>query len=142
MAAEAARGAERMQRRVAHMHETLKITPAQEAAFQGFVTTMRDNAQAMRAAMQAAHGQMASMSALDMMRHRADMVNMRAQNMQKTVAAFETLYSQLSPEQKQIADSEAHKMAERMMHHRGGPGGMQHPPGPGPGGDAGQDGIE
>jgi hypothetical protein len=112
-----ARRAHWMEARLAHMRERLKITPAQDAAFTAFTQTLRDNGAAMHAAKEAERAKAATLNADELMHLRADGAAARAAGSQKEAAAFDTLYAQLSPEQKTLADQMAHRQFERMEHH-------------------------
>jgi hypothetical protein len=100
----------RAEARIAYVKSELKITPAQEAAFDKYAQAIRDNAattqksfEDMRA-QRGQPGQNQSMSAIDRVEQRAKMAQMRDQEQQKYLAAFRPLYASLSPDQKKIAD--------------------------------------
>ncbi len=65
---------------------------------------MRDNAKAMDAIYQQRAEKLASMTAVDNMQSFAQIEQERAQDMQKLVPAFQTLYGSLSDQQKKTAD--------------------------------------
>ncbi|HLI22379.1 MAG TPA: Spy/CpxP family protein refolding chaperone [Stellaceae bacterium] len=96
----------RAEARIAYVKAELKITPAQEAAFDKYAQVIRDNAAAAQKAfqdMRAHRGQ--TMSALDRVTQRAKFAQMRDQYQQQYLAAFKPLYASLSPDQKKVADN-------------------------------------
>jgi len=99
----------RAEARIAYVKAKLKITPAQQAAFDHYAQVIRDNAattqkafQDMRAKRGQNNGQ--SMSAVDRVEQRAKMAQMRDQYEQQYLAAFKPLYASLSADQKKVAD--------------------------------------
>ena len=66
---------------------------------------MRDNAKEMDQSYQQRAEKLGSMSAVDNMQSYAQIEQVRAQDMQKLVPAFQTLYSSLSDQQKKTADA-------------------------------------
>lgn len=93
-----------VERRIAELHNTLKITPAQQPAFDEFAAVMRANAQAMTASFQSRATQVASMNADQNMQSFAQMAQQHAQQLQTLSASFSKLYVSLSDEQKKLAD--------------------------------------
>ncbi|HTH61462.1 MAG TPA: Spy/CpxP family protein refolding chaperone [Paraburkholderia sp.] len=123
-ASPAAAGAHREQRveqRIAQLHSALKITPAQESQWNTFADVMRSNSQTMMQLVQQREASGAQRSALDDMKQYAQISQAHADGMQKLVAAFEPVYSSLSPEQKTLADK-----AFRDHEHHGGRTGRKH----------------
>jgi Spy/CpxP family protein refolding chaperone len=109
-----------MEMRFQHLHDALKITPAQDASWKAFEDTYRENGRAMHAAMGDRMKAMSTMTAPELAKLHADRLAARAQGAQKIAAATETLYDSLSPEQKAAFDMHARDMAEhRMAHHWG-----------------------
>lgn len=100
-----ARMAERSAKRQAALHDALKITPAQEPAFNAFAASMKP-------AMHGDRAQWAGLSAPERMSKHIAM-------MQARLDALNTFYSTLTPEQKKLMDQQA------MRHHgeHGGRGG-------------------
>lgn len=115
----------RAEARIAYVKAELKITPAQQAAFDRYAQVIRDNAAATQKAfqdMRVRPGQ--NMSAIDRVEARAKMAQMRDQQQQQYLAAFRPLYASLSADQKKVADDLAtphfgHGFRGR---HPGGPG--------------------
>jgi protein CpxP len=124
--------AARAEGRIAYLKAELKITPAQQAAFDRYAQVIRDDAAARQKAFQDMRGRRdqnnsQTMSAIDRVEQRAKMAQLRDQQQQQYLAAFRPLYASLSPDQKKTADdlSTPH-FGRGFRDHRGGPGG----PGP------------
>ncbi len=93
-----------VEQRIAELHTNLKITPAQQPAFDEFAAVMRANAQAMTASFQARATQVKAMNADQNMQSFAQMAQQHAQQLQTLSASFSKLYASLSDEQKKLAD--------------------------------------
>jgi hypothetical protein len=104
------------------LHEQLAITPAEQTQWDGFAQVMRDNAAAMHAAVDERAKSFVSMNAADNMKSYAELARVHADNMQKLAQSFESLYSDLSADQKKIADGVfRHDEAKhRAMHKQAG----------------------
>jgi protein CpxP len=90
--------------RIAYLHAQLKITPAEETQWTAFADVMRSNAETM-GQLYRQRSEMTNESALDNMKQYEQITQAHADGMQKLVAAFEPLYSSMSPEQKKLADT-------------------------------------
>lgn len=99
------RGARRLEQRIKALHTELQITPAQQQVWDQFAQVMRENASAMHQAFQQRGAKFDTMTAADNMQSYAQLAQLHAANMQKLTAAFQTLYTAMSPEQKQNADA-------------------------------------
>ena len=100
---------------LADLKAQLKITSAQEAAWQTFTAQAKQQAasmQAMRAQMQDGTG-----TAPERMGQRATAMQQRAAGMATMTNAFSALYAVLTPEQKAIADQNVGMMGGRGMRH-------------------------
>ncbi len=93
-----------VERRIADLHSRLHITPQQTQQWDQFAQVMRDNAKAMETIYQQRAEKLGSMTAVDNMQSYAQIEQERAQDMQKLVPAFQTLYGSLSDQQKKTAD--------------------------------------
>ena len=119
--------AARAEARIAYVKAELKITPAQQAAFDHYAQVIRDNAAATQKSFQDMRGQRdqhKDMSAIDRVEQRAKMAQMRDQQQQAYLAAFRPLYASLSADQKKVADDLATPHFGRGSHdhhHGGGP---------------------
>jgi hypothetical protein len=112
----------RAEARIAYVKAKLKITSAQQGAFDTYAQAIRDNAATTQknfADMAGHRGQ--NMSAVDRVEQRAKMAQMQDQEQQQYLAAFRPLYASLSADQKKVADDLAtpHRHFGRFGH--GGP---------------------
>lgn len=113
-----AKFAEMVAKRQAALHDKLKITAAQEPAWQAFIAAMTPT----MPTPPATRG--ASMTAPERIDQHLAMAKQHLATMETRAAATKTFYAQLTPEQQKIFDTEAAKMHHRMghrmmMHHRG-----------------------
>ena len=92
------------EQRIADLHKRLHITAAQQSQWDQFAQVMRDNAKDLDQAYQQRAATFDKMNAVENMQSYAQIEQTRAQDMQKLVPAFQTLYPSLSDEQKQQAD--------------------------------------
>jgi hypothetical protein len=92
------------ERRIKDLHDTLRITAAQEELWGNVAQTMRDNDKARQAgwADKAARGK--TMNAADSLKFMQIMTDQHASGLKQLVPQFEALYAALSPEQKKQAD--------------------------------------
>ena len=117
----------RAEGRIAYLKAELKITPAQQAAFDHYAQVIRDNAAATQKAFQDTRGprdQNQNMNAIERIEQRAKMAQLRDQQQQQYLAAFRPLYASLSADQKKVADDlAAPRFGRGFRDYRGGPGG-------------------
>jgi Spy/CpxP family protein refolding chaperone len=99
--------------RLAYLKTDLKITAAQESAWNGFAAKARQQAEGMHALHDKVQGGTAS--APELMAKRADAMKQRAAGMEAMATALKDLYAVLTPEQKAVADKDF------TMHHGPGP---------------------
>jgi periplasmic protein CpxP/Spy len=85
---------------ISRWHQQLKITPAQDSAFNALATIVRSNAQAAQS--QPAPGQ--NMTAVDGLRFTIQAMQIEVAGLQKLLPALEALYGTLSDQQKQTAN--------------------------------------
>lgn len=90
--------------RVKHLHDQLKITPAEEAQWQSVAQVMLANASAMKSAVKE-RTDMKSMSAIDDLRSYQAIVEAHAEGIKKLVIAFKPLYASMPEEQQKNADA-------------------------------------
>lgn len=98
---------------LADLKTALKITTAQEGAWQAFATKAKQQAetmQAMRGKMQDATG-----TAPERMAQRTEMMKQHLGSMETMTAAVKDLYAVLTPEQKAIADQHFGMMGGKRM---------------------------
>jgi protein CpxP len=93
-----------VERRITDLHGKLNITSQQSQPWDQFAQVMRDNAREMDEVYKQRAEKLGSMSAVDNMQSYAQIEQQRAQDVQKLVPAFQTLYSSLSDQQKKTAD--------------------------------------
>jgi hypothetical protein len=93
-----------VERRIADLHSRLHITSEQSQQWDQFAQVMRDNARDLDQGYHQRSEKLNSMSAVDNLQSYAQLQQERAQDMQKLVPAFQTLYGALSDQQKQQAD--------------------------------------
>jgi len=107
----AAKRAELRAKRTAQLHDALKITPAQESAWNAFVASMQPPAH--QAGDRAAW---AHLSAPERMAKRIELQKQRTAMLESRQGALNTFYSVLTPEQKQVFDQQAARMHGRHGH--------------------------
>jgi hypothetical protein len=93
-----------VERRITDLHSRLHITPEQSQQWDQFAQLMRDNARDLDQGYHQRAENLNSMTAVDNLQSYAQLQQERAQDMQKLVPAFQTLYGALSDQQKQQAD--------------------------------------
>lgn len=89
--------------RVAFLRTALKITDAQDGAFQNLAKVMRDDAAAHEKMHESMHGAWPKTS-LDRLELHAKMAQQHAQHLATFVAAYKSLYDGLSEDQRKAAD--------------------------------------
>jgi periplasmic protein CpxP/Spy len=103
--------------RIAFLKAELKITPAQEGQWQQFAAVMRQNAQSLDQTIASARQHRgAPVNAVERMEMRARFTQIRAENEGRLLTAFRPLYTNLSPEQQQVANE---LMSHAGWHHGG-----------------------
>jgi protein CpxP len=110
--------------RIARLHDELRITPAQENAWNSFVASMKP---AQRAGVE--HGDRAAFASLPAPQRMEKMIAMqkaRTAAMEQRLGALSSFYSVLSPEQKKVFDEKAAHMQGHRGGHGGRHGGWQH----------------
>jgi hypothetical protein len=90
---------------ISALEKKLKITPAQKPQFDAYAEIMRANAQSMDALFQQ-RAQHRDRSAPGMVHWYAQLTTAHAEDLNKLVPAFDTLYASLSEQQKKVADKE------------------------------------
>jgi protein CpxP len=118
-----AKMAEFAARREAKLHSDLGITSGQESAWQSFVASMKPAANDGRAR-QFDRAAWTGLSAPQRMQKMIDLQKQHTARMEQQLSALNSFYSVLSPQQKQIFDTESARMqGHRFGHGRGGEGG-------------------
>jgi len=118
----AQRGAERAAERVARLHDALKITPAQENAWNAFVASMKPPARADRAQRGQERAALAALPAPQRFARHIERRKQRTAAMEQRLGALNSLYAVLTPQQKKTFDEKAHFGGRSGKHHghRGG----------------------
>jgi hypothetical protein len=102
---------------IAHLHDELKITPAQESQFQKLADVMRANAETMRTMAKKRAEEAGTMTAVDDLKSYAEISRAHAEDSEKMVPVFEALYDSMSDEQKKLADQEFREHYATHHHH-------------------------
>jgi hypothetical protein len=98
--------AETVEQRIASLHSSLMITPAQEGNWTPVAKAMRDNAASMKTLADAKRAKMpASMTALDDMDTYEAFAQAHLDGLKNLHAAFKTLYDSMPATQKKTADA-------------------------------------
>jgi hypothetical protein len=106
------------EQRISDLHTHLHITSQQQSQWDQFAQAMRDNAKDLDQAYQQRATSFTSMNAVENMQSYAQIEQTRAQDLQKLVPAFQTLYASLSDEQKKQADELFRNQAAKAQQHR------------------------
>jgi hypothetical protein len=118
-----AKRAEHLAQRQQQLHDALKLSGAQEQAWNSFVASMKPAERAQhpdRAAF-------ANLPAPERMQKMIDFSKQRTAQMESRLAALNSFYSTLSPAQKKVFDEQSrHFMGGREGHHGGHRKGMMH----------------
>ena len=93
-----------VEQRIADLHAKLQITAAQQTQWEPFAQVMRANATGIDQAFQTRVKAMPGMTAADNVKSYAVITAEHAQEMQKLVPVFQTLYDAMSDSQKHVAD--------------------------------------
>ncbi len=120
----AAKRAEAAARRAAKLHDELKITPAQEAAWNAFVASMKPAARH-AGGQRPDRAAWASLSAPQRMEKHIEMQKRRTAAMEQRLGALNSFYAVLTPEQKKTFDEKAVRLQGHFGKHRGMRGGWQ-----------------
>ena len=104
-AAHEQRAADRGERRIREMHDRLRITPAQEDAWNKVAKVMRDNDAAFRVTVGERYRDAKPMSAVDDLKSFQIIADEHSNGLKKLIPAFDTLYGAMTPDQQKRADS-------------------------------------
>jgi Spy/CpxP family protein refolding chaperone len=109
---------ERMDRHAKRLHEALKITPAQEGAWQAYLSALKSE---MPRRGQFDRASFKDMPAPERMEKRIEMAKAHLARMESRLAATRTFYAALTPEQQKLFDEKAghsgHRRHQRVMRH-------------------------
>src|SRR5262249_22109282 len=90
---------ERVERRIGELRAQLRITPAEQQQWDRFANVMRENARDMDRIFIERAKQLESMTALQNMQCYQQIADAHAQNLQKLVSAFQSLYEAIPDQQ-------------------------------------------
>ena len=96
---------ETVETHIRELHKKLRITDAQKSQWDSLAQVMRENAQKMKDLEKQRATDAKSMTAVDVVKSYADVIEAHEEGVKKFVPAFEDLYNSLSDSQKKIADS-------------------------------------
>jgi periplasmic protein CpxP/Spy len=109
-----------VEKHIAELHRTLKITAAEESQWNEVAETMRLNARDLDRAIDARDASRGSATAIDDLNSYAEIAQVHANSVKKLAGAFSVLYAAMSTEQKEAADEafghrghETRKVAQR-----------------------------
>ncbi|HET6608015.1 MAG TPA: Spy/CpxP family protein refolding chaperone [Rhodopila sp.] len=109
---------EHVEERINAMHKRLQITAEQEPAWNAFAQVMRDNATKTAQAYQDRAAHLQTMTAVENLQSFAQLEQTRAQGVQSLATSFDTLYGQLSDNQKHVADAMFARQGEHAAAHK------------------------
>jgi LTXXQ motif family protein len=92
------------QQRLTELHNTLRITGREQPAWNQFAETALGNARTLDQLYRQRAESLPTMNAVENLRSFGQIQSQQAANIQRALPAFENLYSQLSPAQRQTAD--------------------------------------
>ncbi len=95
----------RIEERIKSLHDRLKITAAQEPAWEIVAQAMRDDAQKVGALVRERREKAATMNAVEDLRLYQAIAEAHAEGVAKLATTFEALYAQMPPAQQKIADA-------------------------------------
>jgi protein CpxP len=110
----AAHMAERMAERQGRLHEALKLSAAQEPAWAAWSAASKPGARPARGE----RGQWAAKSAPERMEMQLEMARKHVAGMETRLAALNTFYATLTPEQKKVFDEQGMRHGHHGMHKR------------------------
>jgi periplasmic protein CpxP/Spy len=113
--------ADRVEDRINHLHDVLKITPDQETPWKAVADAMRADSQDMQAVIADRRAHRGDMSAVDDLRNYQKVAETHVQGLQRLIPAFQTLYDGMSPDQKKNADEVFGKHRHARKAHAGAP---------------------
>jgi len=103
--ADAAAKAETVEQRITNLHESLKITPAEETSWTAVATSMRDNAAAMqKLTAERSPQEMENMTATDDLKAYSKFAQAHLDGLKNLMASFGTLYDSMPAPQQKVAD--------------------------------------
>ncbi len=105
----------RIEGHIAHLHASLRITPAQERLWQGFAAALRGNVARMDAAYAGRQHDHATADAVRDLEAFGTIEDANARNVQLLLPPFRALYDSFSPEQKRTADATFRRYTDKAV---------------------------
>ncbi len=105
----------RIEGHIAHLHASLRITPAQERLWQGFAAALRENVARMDAAYASRQRDHATADAVHDLQAFGTIEDANARNVQLLLPPFRALYDSFSPEQKRTADATFRRYTDKAV---------------------------
>lgn len=99
--------------RLGRLYDTLRITQGQQQAWNRFANTSLQNATTLDQLYRQRRDTLQTMNAVQNMQTFTQIQFQQAQDMQRLLPAFQQLYTELSPQQRQVADDMFRDYAER-----------------------------
>lgn len=96
--------AKHLEERIDTLHEKLGITSAQEAKWGDVAQTMRDNEATIAALIEARHKNPKDKTAIEDLQSYQEITQAHADGIKKLLVSFQTLYADMSDDQKEAAD--------------------------------------
>lgn len=103
--------------RIKFLHDSLKITSAQEEEWGTVAKTIRENEASMSQLVEARHQNAGYKTAIDDLQSYADITQAHADGVKNLLVVFESLYTDLSAEQKKAADNVFGSFQKHHEHH-------------------------
>jgi hypothetical protein len=101
--------------RIKYLHDRLRITAEQELLWDAVAQAIRDNAQGLTPLLKERLGAATNGSAPDVLRSYETLGDTQLNSLKKIIAAFDSLYTDLSDSQKKIADAVLREGAQNSM---------------------------
>jgi len=95
---------DRIEVRIADLHQKLRVTADQEALWTDVAQVMRENEKKMRESIAARSAKMKTMNAVDDLRSYRMITDEHADGLKRLIPVFEALYAKMTPAQQKNAD--------------------------------------
>ena len=105
----------RTESHIAHLHASLRITPAQERLWQGFAAALRQNVARMDAAYASRQRDHAAADAVRDLEAFGAIEDANARSVELLLPPFRALYDSFSPEQKRTADATFRRYTDKAV---------------------------
>jgi protein CpxP len=103
--------------RINYLHAKLKITSAQEEQWKSVAQVMRDNADKLSTLAKERSKSEKTMTAIDNLKSYAEIAEAHEDGTKKLIPAFQSLYNNMSDDQKKAADAEFREHGHHQHHH-------------------------